>query len=290
MSGALRLVGVVALVLGLGAATVAGPAGARARLRLVVRPAAAVADPSLGPAPAPRRRAGLVLVAAALSGLILAAALAGPVGVVAAAGYGVAGRRALRQRARNRADAAARDAGTVALAGLADDLRAGQTPIAALHTAVHALERDPAIAPVSAALAATRVGLAGSTGAAGDVVGALRAVPGPLAPAFGRLASAWALTDSGIPLAEVVDRLDVELRLQRRAAERAEAHTASARTTARLVACLPVLGLGIGQVLGADPFAVLTQTRAGAACAVAAMLLHLVGFGWASRLGRVEAR
>lgn len=285
MSGALRLAGVVALVLALGAATVAVPAGARARLRLVVRPAVAAVDASLETAPAPRRPAGLLLAAAAVSALLLAASLAGPVGVVAVAGYGAAGWRALRQRARNRADAAARAAGTVALAGLADDLRAGQTPITALHTAVLALDRDPAVAQVSAALAATRV----STAVAGDVVGALRAVPGPLAPALGRLASAWALTDSGIPLAEVVDRLEVELRLQRRAADRAEAHTASARMTARLVACLPVLGLGIGQVLGADPFAVLTQTGAGAACAVAAIVLHLVGFGWASRLGRVEA-
>jgi tight adherence protein B len=80
------------------------------------------------------------------------------------------------------------------------------------------------------------------------------------------------------------------LRQHRRAADRAEAHTASARMTARLVAFLPIFGLAIGQLLGAHPFAVLTGRPVGAVCAVAAIALHLAGFAWASRLGRVVAR
>ena len=333
MSAVVRVAGAAAL--GLAAATAVAPNGARARLRLAVRPvgAAAAARPARAtrrPTLAASRPVGAILVVAALvSALVLTGTLAGPVGVLAVTAYGAAGWWALRKRTRARADAATRAAGAVALAGLADDLRAGQTPLTALHTAMLALEPDPAIVPVRAALAAARVGLvrtpnstgpsrpgssphgarrsggahsssgAGSLrgegsssgeGADGDLVGALRAVTGPLAPALRRLAAAWALTDIGIPLAEVVDRLDVELRLQRRAADRAEAHTASARMTARLVACLPVLGLGIGQLLGASPFEVLTRERAGAACAVVAIVLHLVGFAWASRLGRVAAR
>jgi tight adherence protein B len=315
VSGVVRLAGAAAL--GLAAATAVAPNAARSRLRLVVRPAGAAAaarssKATRGSARAVGRPVGAALVVAAVvSALVLAGALAGPVGVLAVTAYGAAGWWALRKRARARADAATRAAGAVALAGLADDLRAGQTPLTALHTAMLALEPEPAIAPVRAALAAARVGLvrtphpsgssrsgassgwphsSGGEGADGDLVGALRAVSGPLAPALRRLAAAWALTDIGIPLAEVVDRLDVELRLQRRAADRVEAHTASARMTARLVACLPVLGLGIGQLLGASPFEVLTRERAGAACAAVAIVLHLVGFAWASRLGRVVAR
>jgi tight adherence protein B len=243
----------------------------------------------------PRGRSGVALaLLAAVATFTALTVLGGPVAGIAAAAYGIAGWQAMRRRARAKADDAIRNAGAIALSGLADDLRAGQTPLAALHTAVQALKSYPSLAPVSAALAAARADLvrapSGPSHSAdaddADVVGALRAVEGPLAPAMHRLAAAWALTDSGIPLAEVVERLDVELRLQRRAAERAEAHTASARMTARLVACLPVLGLGIGQLLGAAPVDVLTGTRAGAACALAAVVLHLVGFAWASRLGR----
>jgi tight adherence protein B len=197
----------------------------------------------------------------------------GPVGAALLAAYAAAGVRAGCRRRRAREDADVRAAGADALAGLADDVRAGLPPSAALGAALDGLAEQPGV----------RASLS-TLDAAGDVVPALRAVAGPLAPAMGRLAAAWALTDAGVPLADVVDRLDEELRAAARAAERMAAQTASARATARLVAALPVVGLAIGAALGADPVRVLTGTVPGAACAVAAAVLHLVGFAWAGRI------
>ncbi|TQS43846.1 hypothetical protein [Cryptosporangium phraense] len=223
----------------------------------------------------------MAILAVAVGGVVIG----GPVLAGAVVAYGVAGRYALARRRRAKAEEAVRAAAAVALAGLADDLRAGATPHIALHTALAALDRLPVPAAVASALAAVRAAVVRHP--AGDVVAALRAVPGPLEPAFGRLAAAWALTDSGILLADVVAQLDVELRRLRRATDRAASQTASARATARLIAALPVLGLGVGELLGAAPLAVLTRTPAGAACAAAAVVLHLTGFALAARLSRV---
>ncbi|GAA0263592.1 hypothetical protein [Cryptosporangium japonicum] len=281
---------VAALALLGAAAMVAVPGSARGRLRVVARSAGAASGPGPGARllgagrrrALPRRRLVVPLLALAA---LLTAVVVGPVVAGAALAYGLAGRRALGQRAATRAADELRALGGVALAGLADDLRAGRTPSAALHAAIVTVEDGPVTAPVASALAAARVAVVRHP--FGDVAALLRAVPGPLEPAFGRLAAAWTLADCGIPLADVVGQLDVELRRLRRLSERAAVHTASARTTARLVAGLPVLGLGIGQLLGAAPLAVLTRTPGGAACAAAAVALHLIGFSLARRLSRV---
>ncbi|MFB9322607.1 hypothetical protein [Cryptosporangium minutisporangium] len=300
MNGLLPLIAALALVLA--AALLAAPGGVRGRLRVVARPAGTLGTAAstgltrpdgqpvtrlLGTAR--RSRSMRRLTTPAVAALVLIAAvcitaLAGPVGGAAAAAYGLAGRRAYARRERARAEDALRALGAVALAGLADDLRAGRTQLAALHAAGIELERGPVTPSVVASLAAVRSAVVQHP--PGDVVAALRAVPGPLAPALQRLAAAWTLTDCGIPLAEVVGQLDVELRRLRRLRERAAAQTASARTTARLVAGLPVLGLGVGHLLGAQPYTVLTGTTAGAACAAVAVTLHLTGFWLAARLGR----
>jgi tight adherence protein B len=313
MTGALPLVAASTLVTA--AVVLAVPIGARGRLRMVARP---VVDPGgagdahqgRGDAPdgaavprgqnstpvvrllgagnrpvLPTRIRGRVAVPMLVLAALLTAVAVGPVVAGVGLAYGLAGRRALRRRAASRADDALRVLCAVALAGLADDLRAGRTPSAALHAAIVAVENGPVTGPVASALAAVRIAVVRHP--AGEVPTALRAVPGPLEPAFRRLAAAWTLTDCGIPLADVVGELDVELRRLRRLSERAAVHIASARTTARLVAGLPVLGLGVGQLLGAGPVAVLTETPGGAACAAAAVTLHLVGFSLARRLSRV---
>lgn len=298
MSDVLPLAAASALVAA--AALLAAPGGVRGRLRVVARPTGVGGGHGTPPAPRllgagpgrllrnrPRGRVGVpvLLLAVLLAAGLLVAVVAGPVVAGAALAYGLAGRRALRRRAETRAEDALRALGAVALAGLADDLRAGRTPSVALHAALVALEAGPVTAPVASALATVRTAVVRQP--PGAVTAALREVPGPLAPAFRRLAAAWTLTDCGIPLADVVGQLDVELRRLRRLSDRAAAHTASARTTARLVAGLPLLGVGIGQLLGAAPAAVLTETRGGAACAVAAVVLHLVGFALTGRLSRV---
>jgi len=290
MTSLLPLAAATALMLA--AAVLATPGGVRGRLRVVARSVPGERGPSpvgrlLGArnrSSLPRRPSGRLAAPGMLLGAVLVTVPAGPVVGGAALAYALAARRALRRRATLRAEEALRALGAVALSGLADDLRAGRTPSAALQAAVATLE-GAADGPVAAALKAVRSALVRHP--SGDVAAALRAVPGPLAPALRRLAAAWTLTDCGIPLADVVGQLDVELRRLRRLGERAAVQTASARTTARLVAGLPVLGLGVGQLLGARPYTVLTETTAGATCAAAAVALHLLGFALASRLSRV---
>lgn len=225
----------------------------------------------------PRDGSLIALVAgcAALAGI----AAGGPVAAFAGLLYGGAGARALVQRRRTRAVAAAHRAGIDAVAGLADDLRAGRTPEHALMAAVASVE--PVVDDTALRL------VAGAAASGADIAGALDAVHHPgLAAVFGRLAMIWRLNDAGVPLAELLDSLEAELRAHRRATERAAAHLASASATARLLAGLPLVGLVLGFALGTNPLGILLHTLAGGVCAVAAMLLQVGGTVWTERLAR----
>jgi tight adherence protein B len=222
------------------------------------------------------------LLAGLVAGLV-GVLVAGPVGGCAATAYAIAGHWAWRRSRRRRSEEAEQAAGAAALAGLADDLRAGRPPLTALRTALTDLAaRHGQGSGVDSALVAMRDAVM----AGADPTDVLRGDAGALAPALRKLAATWALTDLGVPLADVVDRLDAELRAAGRSRERIAAHTAAARTTAWLVAALPPVGLAMGQGMGADPLRVLATTPIGACCTFGAVALHLAGFAWAGRLGR----
>jgi tight adherence protein B len=237
---------------------------------------------------------------------------AGPVAAAFAGTYAVVvlrGVQASRDRTSERAAAAAVED---LVSGLAADLRAGLAPAAALHAGIEALSFG--VAPVTGRASswgggirtdrtrgpgsALRVALApvlAATSSGDDVATALRRVrlPGagagtPRSAAEGglaKLAAAWQVADhSGAPLADVLDRLDAELGAARRLRERSEAHTAAATATVRLLATLPLLGIGIGYALGGDPVTVLFHSAAGMVCAVVALLLQVTGLLWADRL------
>jgi tight adherence protein B len=217
----------------------------------------------------PRLPIGAVVAAAGAAGW----SLGGPVAALALALYTAAGARIVRDRRRARAGDAALQAALDAVAGLADDLRAGQLPATALAGAAEAA--GPALDETSRAALWLAANQAGDGHSAAP---ALRSVTGAgISGVFARLASIWVLADSGVPLAALLDRLDSELRAQRRAAQKAASQLAAARATAGLLSALPLLGLLLGQVLGASPVRVLTGTVAGGVCAVAAMALHAGG-------------
>ena len=56
------------------------------------------------------------------------------------------------------------------------------------------------------------------------------------------------------------------------------------RSTARLLAVLPLLGVGLGTVLGADPVHVLTRTPLGLGCLAAGLALDGAGLALTDRL------
>lgn len=189
-----------------------------------------------------------VAVAAAGTGA-MAGILAGPVAAVLGAVYAVVAVRAWLRIRRNRRRATEWAGALDALAGLAGDLRAGLPPERALVAATARLEPVP--------LVRDRVRVAV------------------------RVAEA-----TGAPLADLVERLETDLRGLDRVRLSAAAHAAGAHATAALLGVLPLAGIGVGYGMGADPLRVLLWTPVGAGCALGALVLQLAGLAWTARLSR----
>lgn len=94
---------------------------------------------------------------------------------------------------------------------------------------------------------------------------------------------------SGAPLAGVLGRYAVQLEgiLDQQAAR--ETAMAGPKATIRLLTWLPVGGLGLGYLLGADPIAVLAGSPLGWLAAAAGVALSLIGRFWSRALVRQAA-
>ncbi|MFC3573784.1 type II secretion system F family protein [Streptomyces yaanensis] len=197
--------------------------------------------------------------------------LAGVVGVPVLRRVRLA-REARRERDR-------RDEAVIALCGaLAGEVRAGRQPGEALLRA--ARDSDGLGGAQATVLAAARFG--------GDVPGALAdAARQPGAAGLSGLAACWRVAvDRGAGLAAGLDRLEAALRAERDQREDLRAQLAGARSTAVLLAGLPVLGLLLGTGLGAHPLHVLLHTGPGLACLAVGGVLEGAGLWWALRIVR----
>lgn len=89
---------------------------------------------------------------------------------------------------------------------------------------------------------------------------------------------------SGAPLASLLSRYadQIEAELDNQAAR--ETSLAAPRATARLLTWLPLFGLGLGMLTGADPLDVLFTTPVGWAAGTLGVLLMAAGRFWSSRL------
>ncbi|HTR69204.1 MAG TPA: type II secretion system F family protein [Mycobacteriales bacterium] len=160
---------------------------------------------------------------------------------------------------------------TFALAG---ELRAGRTPSQALAAAA------PTAGPLRAAVEAA--GLAASVGASpGQAL--LRAAREPGASRLRYVAAAWTVTETvGGRIAVVLERLseamddDEELRRELTSA------MAGPNATMVMLAALPVLGVALGQAVGADPVRLLLHRPIGWILAAVAAVFDGVGI-WATR-------
>ena len=182
-----------------------------------------------------------------------------------------------RVQHRRRSVAAARRTQIIeALDILAADLQAGRPP-------VDALEGAAAICPdFQVAYAAAKLG--------GDVPGALE-VSAESAGASGlrALAAAWRVSEeSGAAFAALTERLATSLRADEAVHRQTAASLSGARSTARILAALPVFGIALGYALGADPLGFLTATPAGWLCLAAGLALTTLGLHWTSRMAAVE--
>jgi tight adherence protein B len=189
---------------------------------------------------------GTVLVGAGL-GALAGGLLLGPVGGLTCAGYAALGSRAVVRRQATRTAAAARIRALDELAEIAADLRAG-LPVPEL----------------------------GNSSTVDSVITLWRRADGAVS-----LAGA-----TGAPLADLLERIEADGRAADRAAAGTAAQSAGARATAWLLGALPVVGVGLGYAIGADPLHVLLRTPVGLACAVTAMALQVAGVAWVTRLSR----
>lgn len=156
---------------------------------------------------------------------------------------------------------------------LAADLDAGRPPGSALASAA---ERWPALGPVVEALA---------LGA--DVPEAFRRVAAERRGAADLhwVAGAWQVAqDSGHGLSAALGRTAAGLRARRRTRRLVDSELASARATARLVACLPVAVLLMGSGAGSDPWAFLLGSPVGVVCLVVGLGLLGLGLLWIERI------
>ncbi|MFD7030397.1 type II secretion system F family protein [Streptomyces sp. NPDC059917] len=190
----------------------------------------------------------------------------------------------VRRRARARQ---ARAAEVVALCGaVVAELRSGAQPGQALTAAMRRTVAGPG------GPGAAEAGLLAAAAFGGDVAGALRsAAREPGAEGLAGMAACWRVSlDGGAGLAAGLERLEGALRAERDQEESLRAQLAGARSTAVVLALLPVVGLLMGTAMGADPVRVLLHTPLGLGCLAVGGVLEALGLLWCRRLMRAGER
>ena len=223
-----------------------------------------------------RRRVPTLAIAAVPAA---AAALMLPVTVMLAAGIVIATMMMRRRRSTaRRARAAEASSLQGALDVLVGELRVGAHPVAAFDVA--AREVDGVVAESLRAVAArARLGA--------DVAAGLRsfAASSRLPAHWERLALFWQLAQNhGLAVATLMRAAHRDVVERERFSARVDAGMAGARATAAVLAGLPVLGIGLGQLIGADPVEFLVSGGAGGWLLVAGVTLACSGLVWSDRI------
>ncbi|SFF71409.1 tight adherence protein B [Actinacidiphila alni] len=214
----------------------------------------------------------------------LALLTASPLPLVAGAAAVPLVGRALRRRRERAAAERGADAVSTLCGTVAGDLRAGRPPHVALADAVEAAgwPASPDLADAArTVLSAARFG--------GDVPHALREAArlGAGTHGLAAVAACWQVAvDGGAGLAAALDRVAAALRADADQRDDLRAQLAGPRSTAVLLALLPLFGVVLGAGLGADPSKVLLHTPAGLLCLVAGGCLEWAGLAWTARIIR----
>ncbi|OZD14922.1 type ii secretion system integral membrane subunit [Rhodococcus sp. 06-156-3C] len=103
------------------------------------------------------------------------------------------------------------------------------------------------------------------------------AISGPLSI----VASAWRIADDhGLALARLLGAARRDMQVRNRFRDRTQASLAGARATGTVLACLPIVGVGLGQAMGASPLSVLLGGGLGGILLVIGTALVCGGLLW----------
>jgi tight adherence protein B len=226
-----------------------------------------------------RRAAGVsgrVAGAIACAGAI---ALVAPVAATLAAAVVAVTLAARRRRARQRACRAAESAALQgALGVLVGELRVGAHPVVAFEAAAD--ETEGAVGAALRAVAArARLGA--------DVAAGLRSVAGHSAVPgnWERLSVCWSLAQTqGLAIVALVRSAERDIVERERFASQVTAAMAGARATTAILAGLPVLGVGLGQLIGAQPVRFLLGGGVGGWLLLVGATLACAGLWWSDRI------
>ncbi|SEP64245.1 type II secretion system F family protein [Microlunatus flavus] len=215
--------------------------------------------------------AGLVTgggVVAGARGAVLAAALALAAGTVAQ----VVALHAADRRSRAAQSDVARACGV-----LASYVRVGQVPADALSLVAR---ECPVLAE---AAAVQQIG--------GDVPEALRSRAGrPGHGGLGDLARAWQVsTSTGAPMAPALEEVASGLASDESLRSVVSAELSAPRSTGKVMAVLPLVGIGLGYLLGGRPLDWLVAGPLGWACLLVGLALAAAGVLWIERLAGAAA-
>lgn len=141
--------------------------------------------------------------------------------------------------------------------------------------------------------AADELGGAGGSRVAGELAriaahvelgGELDGLP-PGIPGSGRIFQAWSTSvRHGLPMAALLEAVRRDLAQRRDFTARTEASLAGPRATAMVLAGLPLLGIGLGQLMGAHPIGVLLNSAPGGILLVVGVALAAAGVLWADAI------
>jgi tight adherence protein B len=161
---------------------------------------------------------------------------------------------------------------------LVGELRAGAHPVAAFRVA--ATETDGTVGASFRAVAARAIlGADVGAGLRGAAVGSTRPVH------WERLAVCWELAQShGLAIATLMRAAQADIVERLRFGARVDAGMAGARATAAMLAGLPVAGIALGELIGAQPIRFLTGS--GGWLLMVGAALACVGLLWSDRIIR----
>ncbi|GAA4741935.1 type II secretion system F family protein [Gordonia alkaliphila] len=186
-------------------------------------------------------------------------------------------RRARRDRQRAERDAALCRALTV----MAAEMSVGAPMVRACRAAAEELS-GPGTPAADAVVAGELVRIAARVELGGGVDPA--AVPAD-PPGLRRVGEAWAISvQHGLPMVALLEALRADLVQRKDFTARTDAGLAGPRATAMVLAGLPLLGLGLGQLMGAAPLAVLLGTPLGSILLVLGVGLAAAGVLWADAI------